>query len=69
MGNSITECMRTQQLNKGEMNVTKDESSISEEYLKKTTPDDTLKQLLSRKLKEDQQPRSYTKGSVKVTIL
>lgn len=69
MGSSISECMDKQRINKGEFDVTAGDEKVSEEYLKKTTPDNTLSQLLSRKIKEEQQPRRYMKGSVKVVIL
>ncbi|OMJ93692.1 hypothetical protein SteCoe_3256 [Stentor coeruleus] len=69
MGNSISECIDKQRVNKGEFDVTANDEKVSDEYLKKTTPDNTLSQLLSRKIKEEQQPRRYMKGSVKVIIL
>ncbi|OMJ80556.1 hypothetical protein SteCoe_19152 [Stentor coeruleus] len=69
MGCSFSECMDKQRINKGEFDVNANEVKVSEEYLKKITPDDTLSQLLSRKIKEQQQPRRYMKGSVKVAII
>ena len=69
MGNKCAECIQNQTTNKHEISTEKEDLIISDDYKRKTTSDEALKYFLSKRLLESHSPRSYTKGSVKISTL
>ena len=69
MGNIEYNCLRQNELNKGEVvNFPKHNSEFGDEYKKKTTSDDILKVLTSEKSRPPQQARTYDNGTVRVSV-
>lgn len=68
MGNIVLECLRTPDVSKTEISMTREEKVEFQDYERKTTSDEVLKMLISKRLKESLNPKVYNQGKVKVLV-